>query len=190
MDDEGLNQLPSTSSSGSESEKNKSKYGCSGIDSQPTDSEHKGELMETEDTVNVPVSINTDCKHENNPSCGSSGTQPSDILDEDDKLENEKVCGTGDYIQPQETHCLKEMKLDKDLADNQSTLQVNFELTETVIVSEDQKCDNSQVISENGCQALNLRDESPSRSCILLMNLVSSDCLIRLSSHIFSSSLN
>ncbi|KAF7820013.1 Zinc finger CCHC domain-containing protein 8 [Senna tora] len=176
MDDGDLNGLPSTSDSGSGSEKSKTQYGCSGIDSQHTSSGHKqdrlnGEnlakdyvenhsLMETED--NVIGSINTGCRDENNEKCVSACTQPSHILDEKDKMENEKVCTTKDCIQIQDAHCMKETNLGKGLVDSQSTLQVNFELTETVVAPEEQKCENSGVISENGCQTFG--DECPNRS--------------------------
>ncbi|XP_028805840.1 uncharacterized protein LOC114760718 [Neltuma alba] len=177
MEDEDINKLPSMVDSVSESEKSKSQSGYSSIDSQPNNSEHKedmlsGEslgkdyvnnhsLMETEDTVSLPVLINTGCKHENKENFSDSGIQPGDILDED-KRENEKLCQTENFIQPDGAHCPTEAKLDDDLEDGQSTLQVNFELTETIMVSGEQKSSNSGANAENGSQAP--RDGSSNRS--------------------------
>ncbi|XP_054815594.1 uncharacterized protein LOC129315677 isoform X3 [Prosopis cineraria] len=119
-------------------------------------------LMETEDTVSFPVSINTGCKHENKEKFSDMGTQPSDILDKDNEMENRKLCQTENFIQPDSAHCFPEAKHGEDLEDGQSALQVNFELTETVIVSEEPKCSSPGAIGENGFQAL--RDGSPNTS--------------------------
>lgn len=197
------------SDSDSATEKSKT-CGHSGMDSQPTNSEHKEDvlsseclghkgdadyedthylsganpskdyvdnrsLMETEDTISLPISNNTGCKHENNEKCDNADSQPSDILDEEDKLENAKLCQTEDYIHHK--GCLPETNLGKDLADEHSTLKVNFELTETAMVSEEQKCLNSRVTYENDCQRDDTSNGNHSRSCILLLNSVSLDCL-------------
>lgn len=186
MEDEDSNKLPAVGYSVSEIEKSKTQSGYSNIDSQPNNSEHREDmlsggsvehtdyvdnqsLMETEDTVSLPVSINTSCEHENKEKFIDAGTRPGDNLDEDNEMENGKLRQTENFIQLDSPHCLPEAKLDKDLKDGQSTLQVNFELTETVVVSEEQKCSNSGSIAENGCQSP--RDGAPHRSnyrsCIL-----------------------
>lgn len=186
MEDEDSNKLPAVVDSVCESEKSKTQSGYSNVDSQPNNSERKedmqsGEsvehkdyvdnhsLMETEDTVSLPVSVNTSCEHVNKEKFSDADTQPGDILDEDNEMENGKLHQTENFIQLGGAHCLPEAKLDKDLKDDQSTLQVNFELTETVMVSEEQKCSNPGSIAENGCQSP--RDGTPNRSnyrsCIL-----------------------
>ncbi|KAI9119951.1 hypothetical protein K1719_008920 [Acacia pycnantha] len=186
MEDEDSNKLPAVDDSVSENEKSKTQSGYSNIDSQPNNSERKedmlsGEsvehkdyvdnhaLMETEDTVSLPVSINTSCEHENKEKFSDAGTRPGDILDGDNEMENGKLGQTENFIQLDSAQCLPEAKLDKDLNDGQSTLHVNFELSETVMVSEEQKCSNSGSIAENGCQSPG--DGTPSRSnyrsCIL-----------------------
>ena len=114
--------------------------------------------MEDDDSTKTPVSINTGCENENKEKLSNVDAHPGDIMDEQNDVGNEKLCQTENFIE-----------LDKELEDGQSSLQVNFQLTETVLVSEEQKCSNSGAITENGCQAP--RDGSPSRSsyriCIL-----------------------
>ncbi|KAI4352262.1 hypothetical protein L6164_006531 [Bauhinia variegata] len=117
--------------------------------------------IEDMDSLSVPLCSHRDFHTENNVKSANADPQPSDVVDKDKNLENEKLCLTEGYVQTEDGEFLPEMSLGQDLVDSQSTLQVN-EFTETITVTEELEGNSSRVHAESGCPSL--RDESPNRS--------------------------
>ncbi|KAI4346807.1 hypothetical protein L6164_007674 [Bauhinia variegata] len=119
--------------------------------------------MEIEDVNNLPVLVSRGHGYhiENNVDSGNGDSQPSDFVDKENKLENDKLRLTEGCVQIEDGEFLQEMSIGQDLVDSQSTLHVN-KLTETVTVREELKGKISSVHAQSGCPSL--RDESPNRS--------------------------